>query len=568
VLKAALGGALAVGAVGGVVRRWPGDAAVHGSAHQPALELAAEGSDQVSAVEVGLDDDLLRRGADLSQWETPALSSSLYSMVGLTWEESLVSPVLDIRARSGGRWGEWRGMSCLHDGPDRGSGEGAARGGTDLAWIGPSDGVQVRVTGGRPRGLRLVLLHPWTQPEDDLETPDGRRRDRRGVGVVPRPEVRGRRRWGADESWRDGRPRYNRTIQQVHVHHTANSNDYHRRDVPALIRGMYRYHTRYLGWSDIGYNFVVDRFGRIWTGRAGGAGRPVRGAHTLGFNATSTGISVIGNFDVASPSPAVLDAVAAVAAWKLRPFGRDPRGAVRVWSEGSDRYRRGKVVALPVVDGHRDTNDTACPGAHLYQALPEIRRRAGHLVEWYSKVHVLESATLKGEPALGATLTVEPGRYTPADASLRFVWLRNGSRIQGAGGATYVVRPADAGARLSVRVVARTRGLQPARERLDAATRAKAPAKVSLEAVADRGGRLLVRIHVASPPGVAAVPRRRVVVKVAGRRAVVRLSKGRGTASFGSSTPLEPGRYRVRARYFGDRAHDPARAKVRVRIRR
>jgi hypothetical protein len=31
---------------------------------------------------------------------------------------------------------------------------------------------------------------------------------------------------------------------------------------------------------------------------------------------------------------------------------------------------------LPVIDGHRDTNDTACPGDRLYAQLPEVRRRA------------------------------------------------------------------------------------------------------------------------------------------------------------------------------------------------
>ena len=103
---------------------------------------------------------------------------------------------------------------------------------------------------------------------------------------------------------------------------------------------MYRYHTRYLGWSDIGYNFLVDRFGRIWTGRAGGARRPVRGAHTLGFNSTSAGVAVIGNFELTRPSDRVLDAVAAVAAWKLQRFDRDPLGNVRVWSRGSDRFRQ------------------------------------------------------------------------------------------------------------------------------------------------------------------------------------------------------------------------------------
>ena len=74
---------------------------------------------------------------------------------------------------------------------------------------------------------------------------------------------------------------------------------------------------------------------------------------------------------------------AAVAAWKLDRYGRDPRGHTRVTSEGSDRYAAGRKVRLPVIDGHRDTNDTACPGQHLYDALPRIRRRAKKIVDAY-----------------------------------------------------------------------------------------------------------------------------------------------------------------------------------------
>jgi hypothetical protein len=169
----------------------------------------------------------------------------------------------------------------------------------------------------------------------------------------------------------------------VHVHHTVNSNTYSRQDVPGLIRGMYRYHTHNLGWSDIGYNFLVDRFGRIWVGRAGGPRRPVRGAHTLGFNSTSCGVSVIGNFETTRPNDRVLDSVAALAAWKLDRYGRNPRGHIRVTSEGSDNYPAGHRVRLPVIDGHRDTNDTACPGRYLYDALPRIRRRAKTIVDAY-----------------------------------------------------------------------------------------------------------------------------------------------------------------------------------------
>ena len=68
------------------------------------------------------------------------------------------------------------------------------------------------------------------------------------------------------------------------VHHTVNANDYTRDEVPGILRSIYAYHTQSRGWSDVGYNFLVDRFGRIWEGRYGGVDRPVVGAHTLGYN--------------------------------------------------------------------------------------------------------------------------------------------------------------------------------------------------------------------------------------------------------------------------------------------
>jgi hypothetical protein len=379
VLKAALGGAAAVGAVGVAARVWPGAERSGG----PALTLSGQGSDGIGELEVDLA-PLLRSTGD-GAWETSGLTATPYSMLALTWDVGEADPVLEVRTRSDEEWADWLPVPALADRPDAQSGENSSRAGTEVVWIGSADGVQVRAGGVRPRGLTLVLLQPWEQPGDETADLDDEALARTArAGWVPRPHIRGRRHWGARESWRDGPPTYNRTIKQVHVHHTASSNRYRRRDVPALIRGMYRYHTKYLGWSDIGYNFLVDRFGRIWVGRAGGAWRPVRGAHTLGFNATSTGVSVIGNHETVAPTAATLAAIARVAAWKLDRYGRDPEGRVTVTSEGSDKFRSGRRVTLPVIDGHRDTNDTSCPGRYLYAELPSIRRRTRRRIARFS----------------------------------------------------------------------------------------------------------------------------------------------------------------------------------------
>ena len=111
-----------------------------------------------------------------------------------------------------------------------------------------------------------------------------------------------RAQWGADEQHaRASRSLHYGEVHAGFVHHTVNANNYTRAEVPAILRSIYAYHTQSRGWSDIGYNFLVDRFGRIWEGRYGGVDRPVVGAHTLGYNDDSFAMSAIGNFEIAQP---------------------------------------------------------------------------------------------------------------------------------------------------------------------------------------------------------------------------------------------------------------------------
>jgi hypothetical protein len=131
------------------------------------------------------------------------------------------------------------------------------------------------------------------------------------------------------------------------------------------------------GYYDIGYNFVVDRCGQIFEGRSGGMDLPVIGAHDVGFNTNTVGISYIGNYESAQPSRAALDAIARVVAWKFGMYGIDPTGKVTLTSgmdAGVDgnKIAKGTSITLPRVFGHRDTNYTACPGANLYKKLPLI----------------------------------------------------------------------------------------------------------------------------------------------------------------------------------------------------
>lgn len=311
---------------------------------------------------------------------TGPITGHAFSMVGLTWTGGLARADVRVRVRRQGRWSGWQSLRPLGDGPDLGTEGVPGLRATEPLWTGNCDAIDVRGAEAIPSPT-LSLIAPGQDPV--LLDPTARLepRERSARKKSPKPDIVRRRAWGANEKWRSGTPLFNRTIQQVHLHHTVNSNDYAPEDVPALLRAIYRYHTKSLGWSDVGYNFLVDRFGGIWQGRAGGSSLAVRGAHTLGFNSTSTGIAVIGNFEEVAPQRSVVSAIAKLAAWKLDKYGRTPVGWAGVYSRGSDKFAVGQKVRLPVIDGHRDTNDTACPGIHLYNTLPRIRERAQKRVD-------------------------------------------------------------------------------------------------------------------------------------------------------------------------------------------
>ncbi|MEU6281522.1 peptidoglycan recognition protein [Streptomyces sp. NPDC047028] len=200
---------------------------------------------------------------------------------------------------------------------------------------------------------------------------------------APRPRIVLRAAWLDPATRRDQPPpRYDDKVVAVFVHHTDSPNTYRCADTPRIIRDLYAGQTSGArDWDDIGYNFLVDRCGTIYEGRAGGVDRPVTGAHTKGFNHRTAGIAAIGTFTAGVPVPrAMTDAIAALAAWKLGLAGVDPRGRTRLLSSsGLSRYRAGTTATLPTLAAHRDAYMTSCPGAALTALLPKIRQEAARL---------------------------------------------------------------------------------------------------------------------------------------------------------------------------------------------
>jgi flagellar hook assembly protein FlgD len=198
------------------------------------------------------------------------------------------------------------------------------------------------------------------------------------LAAPAKPPIVTRAKWGADEAYRTGSPSYG-VVRCAFVHHTVNANTYTRAQAPALVRGIYYYHTQVNGWWDIGYNFLIDRFGTIYEGRYGGVTKAVLGAQVLGFNSWSTGVALIGTFETAAPSPAAVSSLERLLSWKLDLSHLNPRGTARIRCSTAEMYKVGQWVTVPVILGHRQVNYTECPGDVLFGMLPAIRKTVAGL---------------------------------------------------------------------------------------------------------------------------------------------------------------------------------------------
>jgi hypothetical protein len=281
---------------------------------------------------------------------------------------------LEVRVRPRGRaWSPWVPLgSGHHHRPDTGTGAHAS----DPVWAGGADELQLRAA-QRPRaGLQLHFV----------AVPAATKRvgARASAAAVAHPAQAGaqpaiitRSAWGGDGVAPRGEPSYG-DVQVAFVHHTVSANDYGPQDSAGIVLAMAKYHRDTNGWNDLGYNFVVDKYGQIFEGRAGGIDQAVIGAQAQGYNSHSTGIANIGTFSDVGQTDVALDALARLIAWKLPLHGAPVTGQIVLTSGGGElnRYKSGTPVTLERISGHRDGDATECPGTALYGQLPALRARA------------------------------------------------------------------------------------------------------------------------------------------------------------------------------------------------
>ena len=296
-------------------------------------------------------------------------------MVGITWDRAdrADGVTAQVRTRSDQGWSDWESLDIADA-----SGDPTSRAGTEPLWVNNADGVAARIStvdGQTPDGLKVAMIDPGqftlasTEPAIDVSTTVSTMTATTAVraGMPDRPNIVTRSEWGADPALRSGcdSPYRIPTIKGVIVHHSAGSNSYSKADAASVVRGIYAYHTTAQGWCDIGYNFLVDKYGTIYEGRKGSIEDQVRGSHAGNWdvNVATTGVSMIGNYDTVRPTTELETSMVKLIAWRLASFGLPARGTMTFGG-----------TKLKTISGHRDVynagirpaTSTACPGRYGY----------------------------------------------------------------------------------------------------------------------------------------------------------------------------------------------------------
>lgn len=344
-----------------------------------------------------------------------------FTMVALTGAD-LSGTSARIRAkRADGSWGPW--YATAHEtkqeapGPRPADAPAPGPDGTEPVFVGRTTAVQIAITRTAPsdpapaqpapkpatskpaatksapadlgyvpatveqpfaQNISAVLITPPKAPVDAQWQPP-----KAVLGPGQPPNIIPRSHWGAGAYGRCGKPVESGPVHAAVVHHTAGSNDYAPEDSAEIIRAIYAYHTRTLGWCDIGYNALVDKYGQVFEGRAGGLTRGIMGSHAGGFNRNTWGVSMIGTFEDEPPPPIQIETVGRLLGWRLGLDRTDPRGLAQLTSAGGafTNVPRGASLMLPSIIGHRDLDATECPGDQGYIALNEIRDIAARFNE-------------------------------------------------------------------------------------------------------------------------------------------------------------------------------------------
>lgn len=167
-----------------------------------------------------------------------------------------------------------------------------------------------------------------------------------------------------------------------------------------------------------------------------------------------------------------------------------------------------------------------------------------------------------GTTAVGKVLTVRPGTLDPADATVRYTWLRDGVPVAGATGETYPLGPQDVGSRIALRLDFTRRSYRSLTRTIEVPGVVTTRPELKV-AAKGKPGRAIVQVRLAAP-GIDRFDGK-VLVKVGSRTVEVRVVDGRARVVV---PDLSHGKKKVRVRYAGTSVIKPVAEKITVRVPR
>ncbi len=323
-------------------------------------------------------------------------AGQLFDRVGARWIASdhqvgEGSIYAEVRASAdGATWGGWQQLTHAHDLDDESGATfyappkplgGVSRYAQYRLWLLTGDTSAVRRFGLTFLDVTGLNAGPVARLINDVRGAfDAMTQSYAAAAPAGMPRILSRKDWGADESRMRWTPQYKRPHTKAIVHHTVTGDG--GTNVAAELRSIYYFHAVTRGWGDIGYHYLVDKNGAIWTGRQGGD--HVEAGHAFGWNNGTMGVASIGDYSVNPPTSALQGAITSIISLKLKQYGVVPSGAdpFTHQEQRSDGSWVDVTTSPQNIIGHRDANyrigqsggQTACPGNTIANMMEGLRR--------------------------------------------------------------------------------------------------------------------------------------------------------------------------------------------------
>lgn len=338
-----------------------------------------------------LEDDSAVEPAEVSQEQEMALASfedsnasmavveisSPLSVAGLSWESPDEAPTaISYRLLEDGLWSGWHEIKTE-----------AKLGGSDPILLPNVTALEVVVPDAEAEGLSLRVF------EADAEE---------GPAVDSSQTRFERSDWatGDESEVAPGEPLEPRGVV---IHDVEGSSDYQPDQVPALLRAIYHYQSDILGWQDIGYHFVVDKFGNSWEGRQGSYDSPITGGFSADNGNQALDVVVLDDFAGTEPTDSEMNELAAVAASAFETGSGEATAQLSVGDEHS-------ALSFDAISGHRDLVNSLSPGDGLYSKLGALRSLVVEILGEDDQDHGVEST----EESSGGQAVPEVFAATPS----------------------------------------------------------------------------------------------------------------------------------------------------------